>query len=144
LLDTVSENVILKRHEIVLGAGANGEQVGLRPYGTNALVAGTSGSGKSTFAIGFLERLIERDHQSCIIDPEGDYQNFEGGVVFGESAKEPLIDEVHNFLEKSRQNAIINLLGVGLDHRPAFFSRSPAVLAELAPANRPAVLDRDR
>jgi hypothetical protein len=68
-----------------------------------------------------LERLIERGYQFCIIDPEGDYQNFEGGVVFGESTKAPLIDEIHNFLEKSRQNAIINLLGVGLEHRPGFF-----------------------
>jgi HAD superfamily hydrolase (TIGR01484 family) len=111
----------LTRHEIVLGAREDGEEVRLKPYGTNVLVTGTSGSGKSTFAIGFMERLIERGYQFCIIDPEGDYQNFEGGVVFGESTKAPLIDEIHNFLEKSMQNAIINLLGVGLDNRPAFF-----------------------
>jgi HAD superfamily hydrolase (TIGR01484 family) len=112
----------LTRHEIVLGTREDGEEVRLKPYGTNVLVAGTSGSGKSTFAIGFLERLIERGYQFCIIDPEGDYQNFEGGVVFGESKKAPLIDEIHDFLEKSMQNAIINLLGVGLEHRPAFFN----------------------
>jgi HAD superfamily hydrolase (TIGR01484 family) len=119
--DLVEFESQLSRHEIVLGTREDGAEVRLKPYGTNVLVAGTSGSGKSTFAIGFLERLIERGYQFCIIDPEGDYQNFEGGVVFGESTKAPLIDEIHDFLEKSMQNAIINLLGVGLDHRPAFF-----------------------
>jgi HAD superfamily hydrolase (TIGR01484 family) len=119
--DLVELEPQLTRHEIVLGTREDQEEVRLKPYGTNVLVAGTSGSGKSTFAIGFLERLIERGYQFCIIDPEGDYQNFEGGVVFGESTKGPLIDEIHDFLEKSMQNAIINLLGVGLEHRPAFF-----------------------
>ena len=128
----------LTRHEIVLGKIEAGEEVRLKPYGTNVLVAGTSGSGKSTFAISFLERLIERGYQFCIIDPEGDYQNFEGGVVFGESTKAPLIDEIHDFLEKSMQNAIINLLGVGLEHRPAFFKDLlPALLKLRLETGRP-------
>ena len=128
----------LTRHEIVLGTGEDGQEVRLKPYGTNVLIAGTSGSGKSTFAIGFLERLIENGYQFCIIDPEGDYQNFEGGVVFGEATKEPLIDEIHDFLEKSMQNAIINLLGVGLDHRPAFFQELlPALLKLRIKTGRP-------
>ena len=136
--DLVEFESQLTRHEIVLGTGEDGEEIRLKPYGTNVLVAGTSGSGKSTFAIGFLERLIERGYQFCIIDPEGDYQNFEGGVVFGESTKPPLMDEIHNFLEKSMQNAIINLLGVGLDHRPAFFKELlPSLLKLRLETGRP-------
>jgi hydroxymethylpyrimidine pyrophosphatase-like HAD family hydrolase len=122
LSDLIELEPLLTRHEIVLGAREDGQEVRIKPYGTNVLVAGTSGSGKSTFATGFLERLIEHRYQFCIIDPEGDYQNFEGGVVFGEATKAPLIDEIYNFLEKSMQNAVINLLGVGLENRPAFFN----------------------
>ena len=128
----------LTRHEILLGAREDGQEIRVKPYGTNVLVAGTSGSGKSTFAIGFLERLIEHGYQFCIIDPEGDYQNFEGGVVFGEATKAPLLDEIYNFLEKSIQNAIINLLGVGLEHRPAFFKELlPALLKLRLETGRP-------
>ena len=45
----------------------------IRAYGSSLLVAGASGSGKSTFVAGFLESLIEKHYQVCLIDPEGDY-----------------------------------------------------------------------
>ena len=80
----------LTRHEILLGTREDEQEVRLKPYGMNVLVAGTSGSGKSTFATGFLERLIEHGYQFCIIDPEGDYQNFEGAVVLGDTKRAPL------------------------------------------------------
>src|SRR5215211_6991949 len=88
--DLVELEPQLTRHEILLGVREDGQEMRIKPYGTNILVAGTSGSGKSTFATGFLERLIEHKYQFCIIDPEGDYQNFEGGIVFGEATKAPL------------------------------------------------------
>lgn len=119
--DLIEFEPFLTRHEILLGAQEDGQEVRVNPYGTNILIAGTSGSGKSTFAISFLERLMEHSFQFCIIDPEGDYQNFEGAVVLGTAKQAPLIDEIHDFLEKSMQNASINMLGVGLEHRPAFF-----------------------
>src|SRR5262245_16840716 len=71
----------LTRHNILLGARANGEELRVQPYGINILIAGTSGSGKSTLASGFLERLVESNYQFCIVDPEGDYSGFEGAVV---------------------------------------------------------------
>src|SRR5215216_5378771 len=126
------------RHEIVVGTREDGQEMRIKPYGTNILVAGTSGSGKSTFATGFLERLIEHGYQFCIIDPEGDYQNFEGAMVLGEVTQAPSVDEVCAFLEKSMQNAVINLLGVAIDHRPAFFKELlPALLKLRLQTGRP-------
>jgi HAD superfamily hydrolase (TIGR01484 family) len=128
----------LTRHELVVGTREDGEEIRIKPYGTNVLVAGTSGSGKSTFATGFLERLIEHEYQFCIIDPEGDYQNFDGAMVLGEVIQAPLVDEVCDFLKKSMQNAVINLLGVAIEHRPAFFKELlPALLKLRLQIGRP-------
>jgi hypothetical protein len=110
----------LGRHEIPLGVQAEGTEVRLQPYGTNVLLAGTSGSGKSTFATAFLERLLLARRQFCIIDPEGDYPSLEGAVVLG--------DDV---LARPNQNVVVNLLGVSLEHRPAFFDSLLPRLQEL-------------
>jgi HAD superfamily hydrolase (TIGR01484 family) len=120
----------LKRHEIPLGT-AGEEEVRLPPYGVNVLVAGTSGSGKSTFATGFLERLAERDYQFCIVDPEGDYESFEGAIVLADANRAPLVKEVTEVLDRPDQNCVVNLLGVGMADRPAFFDDLFAALLEL-------------
>ena len=136
--DLVDLEPSLTRHEIVVGASEDGQEIRLKPYGANVLIAGTSGSGKSTFATSFMERLIEREYQFCIIDPEGDYQNFEGAMVLGEVARAPAVDEICDFLKKSMQNAVINLLGVAIDHRPAFFNELlPALLKLRIETGRP-------
>lgn len=136
--DLIEFEPLLTRHEILMGMQEDGQEVRVKPYGTNILIAGTSGSGKSTFAISFLERLIEHSFQFCIIDPEGDYQNFEGAMVMGTAKQAPLMDEIYDFLEKSMQNASINMLGVGLEHRPAFFKELlPALLKLRLQTGRP-------
>ena len=63
----------LDKHWILLGKKSDGTAVKLPPYGPNVLIAGPSGSGKSTLTTGIVERLIEKDYQVCIVDPEGDY-----------------------------------------------------------------------
>ena len=121
----------LQRHEILLGRRAEGEEVRLKPYGVSVLLAGTSGGGKSTLATGFLERLSERGYQFCIIDPEGDYQNFEGAMALGSPARAPTVEEAIQLLEKPNQNAIINLLGIAREGRPSYFEGLLAALMEL-------------
>jgi hydroxymethylpyrimidine pyrophosphatase-like HAD family hydrolase len=120
----------LERHRIPLGA-APGEEVRLSPYGVNVLLAGTSGGGKSTFATGFLERLAEREYQFCIIDPEGDYEEFEDAVVLGDAKRAPLIKEAVEVLARPDRNCVVNLLALKLDDRPAFFDDLFAELLEL-------------
>lgn len=121
----------LERHEIMLGSRDDGSAVRVKPYGINLLFSGTSGSGKSTIATGFLERLAEREYQFCIIDPEGDYQEFAGAVVLGSRKRAPLVEEVCNFLQEPDQNLIVNLLAIGLENRPSFFDQLFPALLEL-------------
>lgn len=78
----------LKRHSTELGRRVEDEQVVcIPPYRGSLLFAGPSGSGKSSAATGVVERLAEQQYQFCLIDPEGDYENFMGGPAVGFSAK---------------------------------------------------------
>ena len=129
--DLASVAPALRRHEILLGTGPDGAEQRLAPYGRNVLVAGTSGSGKSTFTTAFLEGLCEHHYQYVVIDPEGDYANMEGAVVLGLPERAPLLDEVLDVLRTSGQSAVVNLLGLPLDKRPAFFDRLLPRLMEL-------------
>jgi HAD superfamily hydrolase (TIGR01484 family) len=120
-----------QRHLIALGNRNDGKDIFIPPYGASVLLAGTSGGGKSTLATGILERLAEQGYQFCIIDPEGDYESFEGAVVLGDGNQEPNLSEVMALLSKPQQNIILNLLAVKLDERPAFFSGLLPLLLEL-------------
>src|SRR5207249_4478436 len=81
----------LGRHAVLLGTRADGREERIEPYGVNVLVAGTSGSGKSTMTKGLLERLAEAGYQYAIIDPEGDYTAVEGAIVLGDPHRAPWV-----------------------------------------------------
>jgi hypothetical protein len=119
------------RHQITLGTQEDGIPLGISPYGTSILLAGTSGGGKSTLATGILERLAEQGYQFCIIDPEGDYESFEGAVVLGSSDQAPNDEEVLDLLRQPNQNVVVNLLAVKLENRPAFFMKLLPLLLEM-------------
>ena len=121
----------LSRHTIPLGTRENGDEVRLDPYGRGVLIAGASGSGKSTFATGVLERLAGRGYQFCIVDPEGDYALLEDTIVLGDKERPPTVAGVLDVLEQPNRNVVVNLLGLGLDERPAFFSRLQPGLQDL-------------
>ncbi len=121
----------LQRRNILLGTRSDGSEVQIKPYGSSMLLVGTSGGGKSTLATGVLERIGEQEYQFCIIDPEGDYENFAGAVVVGYAKQPPRIEEVLDLLNQPHQNLIVNLLGVGLADRPAFFAKLLPALQEL-------------
>jgi hydroxymethylpyrimidine pyrophosphatase-like HAD family hydrolase len=111
----------LTRHHLLLGTRPSGEQECIKPYGTNVLIAGPSGSGKSTVATGLLERLGQHAYQFCIIDPEGDYEGFEGAVVLGNAEHAPTQEEVLQVLKKPDANIVVNLIGLSVTDRPTFF-----------------------
>ncbi|NKE69273.1 HAD-IIB family hydrolase [Candidatus Manganitrophus noduliformans] len=121
----------LTRHEVPLGRREGEETVQLKPYGVSVLLAGTSGGGKSTLATGFLERLSEKGYQFCIIDPEGDYQNLEGAVVLGTPQRAPTVAEAIQLIEAPDQNVAINLLGITMEDRPAYFEGLLTAVMEL-------------
>ncbi|HET8726010.1 MAG TPA: HAD-IIB family hydrolase [Alphaproteobacteria bacterium] len=121
----------VERHKVLLGVDEENRDRHLRPRDTNLLVAGTSGSGKSTFTTGLLERLKERGFQVCIIDPEGDYEALENAVVLGDNHRPPGLSEALDLLSKPGCNVVVNLLGVKLDDRPEFFADLMTRLADL-------------
>ena len=113
---------VITRHHVLLGTRDDGREVRINPHGSNVLIAGASGSGKSTAAGGLLERLAEQGYQFCVIDPEGDYQSFEGAVVVGDQKHQPSMDEVFKLLAKPDTHSVINLLGIPLQDRPGVFA----------------------
>jgi hypothetical protein len=121
----------LARHAIPLGTSRDGSDQDLDCHGMNVLVAGTSGSGKSTITTGLLERLTEAGYQFVVIDPEGDYSTLEGAVVLGDPQQAPTVEAVLELLTSPRQNAVVNLVGFPIEQRPAFFDGLLPRLQEL-------------
>jgi hypothetical protein len=76
---------------------------------------------------GILERLVEAGYQCCLVDPEGDYEQFEDAIILGGAERPPTSGEVVDVLADPSTSVIVNLIGLRLDDRPSFF-------AELLPA----------
>jgi HAD superfamily hydrolase (TIGR01484 family) len=136
--DLEDRDALLLRHRIRLGVNAQGEAVTLSPYAASTLIVGTSGGGKSTVATGLVERLESQGYSFCIVDPEGDYDNVQGAVVLGSPERAPSVDECLQLMAKPQQSAVINLLGLTFNDRPAFFMTLLARLRDLrAKTGRP-------
>ena len=111
----------VERRSILLGQEGD-EHVLIRPYGAVILIAGPSGSGKSTFVTALLEQLAEKNYQTCLIDPEGDYDRLHGIVVLGNEKHAPEQDQIAQALQKPDTQVAVNLMGMPLERRPSFFS----------------------
>ena len=122
LLTDDLRSLVVPRHALLLGERQDGTEVHIAPAGRRILVAGPSGSGKTTAATSIIERLMGQGYQCCIIDPEGDYEGFEGLVGIGTSERAPSVDEVLELLAKPEVQVGVSLLGVPLEDRPAFFA----------------------
>lgn len=119
--DLADQSERLTRHHVALGSFADGATVVMSPVSENLLIAGTSGSGKSSLAHGILEQLTERGYQVCVIDPEGDYESIEKTIVFGNAQRGPTVAEILTALDNAEAQVIVNLVGLPLEDRPAFF-----------------------
>ncbi|HET9846475.1 MAG TPA: HAD-IIB family hydrolase [Nitrospira sp.] len=119
--DMAAQSKHLTRHSVTLGSSREGLTLTMSPVEENILIAGTSGSGKSTLAHGILEQLIDKGYQTCVIDPEGDYQSIEKMIMFGNAQRGPTVAEVLTAMENPSTQVIVNLVGVPLKDRPAFF-----------------------
>lgn len=113
----------LEKNLITIGTRADGSAVTVSPYGVNILIAGPSGSGKSTIASAVIERLMERTYQLCIVDPEGDYGSLPEIYTIGNQHHAVTVPEVLAFLEDTKVNLNVNLLGIPLADRPLFFAQ---------------------
>src|SRR5215831_1251417 len=121
----------LTRHSIAVATRPDGKPVTIQPYRGSLLFAGPSGSGKSTAATGVLESLAEQQYQFCLVDPEGDYENFMGAMQLGTPQSAPEVKQVLKTLEDPKQNLVINLLGIPVPDRPVFFASLFAQILDL-------------
>ncbi len=84
------------------------------------LIAGASGGGKSTAAMGLIEKITDRGFQLCVLDPEGDYADLEGALVLGDAKSAPRLPEIVELFGTPEQNIVVNLLEIDIADRPRF------------------------
>lgn len=77
-----------------------------------------------------LHQLMELVYQTCIIDPEGDYQTLEGAIVLGTREKSPAVEEVLQVLDRTTENCVVSLFGTETDEQPALFDKLLRALLE--------------
>lgn len=127
--DLASQSSKLRRHDPVIGT--MGADMVRLAYGATALIAGPSGAGKSTLTTAILEAFVDKQYQFCIVDPEGDYENFESAVTVGQHQQPPSIEEVLEILQRPAENVVVNLTGLRFEERPAFFHKLVPRLQEM-------------
>lgn len=120
--DLAQVDARLARHHIALGMRLDGTSAWMPPYGRNVLIAGPSGSGKSAFAAGLIERFAEQLYQVCVIDPEGDYVTLQTLATVGDQNSAPGLGVVLGLLRDPYVHVNIDLLGIPLADRPAYFA----------------------
>ena len=121
----------LTRHYLNLGQRITQESFSVCPYGPNILLSGTTKSGKSTMATFILEKLLEKNYQFCLIDPEGDYIELPGSVRIGDNEHEPAVEEVLSLLNNPLQSVIVCILAIPLEDRPRFFNNLLSALSQM-------------
>jgi hydroxymethylpyrimidine pyrophosphatase-like HAD family hydrolase len=130
--DLARYDAFLGRHSISLGrAIENDEELRVTPYRHSILVTGASASGKSTVVAGILEQFSEQNYQFCLVDPEGDYENFAGALSFGTAKERPDINAIVNALQSPDHSIVVNLLDLPVAERPEYFSTLLPRMVEL-------------
>ena len=131
--DLLGVDASIHRHAISLGLRArdSSQPVSISQRAGSILVAGSSGSGKSTTVAGILEQLAQQGYQFCVLDPEGDYDGSAGLLTFGTAKEPPDTKAALRALNLPQQSVLINLLGVKLDDRPGYFASLLPLIQEM-------------
>lgn len=123
---------------LLLGIDTRGEELRIPVYHTRVLVTGDSGGGKSKFAVSMLEQLIEQEYQTCVIDPEGDYQDLTGAIVLGTREQTPAVEEVLQVFEDPDKSCVVSLFAAeAKDQPPLFASLVQALMDHRSKTGRP-------
>jgi len=120
--DLASHEPELVRHHVLLGLDSSDQEVRIRPYGENILLTGTTGSGKSALAAALLDGLCEAGYTFCVVDPDGAYESTRGAVSLGSSDRPPGVQEILKLFRDPKESAVLNLAGLQLAARQAFFA----------------------
>jgi hydroxymethylpyrimidine pyrophosphatase-like HAD family hydrolase len=119
-LSDTEESALPRSSRTVIIGHAEGSEVRLRCEGPVVLVCGSPAAGKSTFAAGLADTLIDRGYQCCIIDPEGDYPRHSNASLLGSNTTVPTAALTMELLRTPLANAVINLLPLAGDLRQEF------------------------
>lgn len=133
LIDQLLDNDLQRidsRSKLAIGTSDDGS-VSIDAYNSRVLIAGPSRTGKSRLTYGLLERLAAEQYQSCVVDPESDYDGFHGAVTLGTTSHPPDIEHVLLALNNPINSVIVNLVGLSFAERPAYFARLFNILQDL-------------
>jgi hydroxymethylpyrimidine pyrophosphatase-like HAD family hydrolase len=106
----------------LLGKDLDDQEVRVPLAGMRVLVTGDPAVGKSRFAQSVLEQLIAEGYQTCIVDPEGDYQGLESAIVLGTREQTPTVEEVLEVLSKPKESCVVSIFGAKADEQPELFN----------------------
>ena len=135
--DLASVRPRVPRAQPVIGHTSDGTALTVSPFET-VLVAGSSGSGKSTVVTALLEQIREFSYQFCVVDPEGDYSELREVVTLGDSQQAPRTSEALELLESPDSSIVANLLAIDPPERPHFLTKLLPELAKMrAVSGRP-------
>jgi hypothetical protein len=129
--DLASLDGRLGRHGLRIGETPAGEPVAIAPFDRRVLLSGPSGADNSTLTTTLLEELGAHEYQFCLVDPEGDHMEFPGAVTLGDPDGAPTMAEVLEVLTDARASAVVDLVGLPLSERSAFFEQLLPRLQEL-------------
>lgn len=127
-----------RRSGLLIGRDRSGREVYLEPHRGGVLIAGSSGIGKSTLAVALTERMVEKQLELCIFDPEGDYNQLESAICIGDVRTVPSEAEVLALLRKHAANVVIDTQALDPSERPGYFATIlPQISALRTSSGRP-------
>jgi hydroxymethylpyrimidine pyrophosphatase-like HAD family hydrolase len=127
-----------RKHGVLVGRDAHGNDALLDPHAGSVLIAGQSGIGKSSLATALVERIADAGFEFCVLDPEGDYDSLEHAVEVGDASAQPQTDEALALIEQLGTNVVVNTQAFTAAERPSYFADLlPRVAAIRARTGRP-------
>ncbi|MGA9626521.1 MAG: HAD family hydrolase, partial [Bryobacteraceae bacterium] len=122
------------RDKIIVGVTESGEPLGFAISGWNLLIAGDPRSGKSWATGLFCEQLMLHDYCTCVIDPEGDYEQLEAlprVLAWGGGDPLPSLPDLARMLRHPDMSVVINLSRVQYKEKVDYLKALLPMLASL-------------
>ena len=120
--------------KITLTLAGSGAPLELAVEGRNVLIAGDPRSGKSWAAGLFCEHFMMHDYCTCVIDPEGDYEQLEAlprVLACGGDDPAPSLPDLSRMLRHPDMSVVINLSHVQYKEKVAYLKTLLPMLASL-------------
>jgi hypothetical protein len=117
-----------------MGTTNSGAPLGFAERGRNVLITGDPRSGKSWAAGVFCEQLMIHDYSTCVIDPEGDYEQLEAlprVAVLGGDDPPPSLPDLARVLRHPDVSVVINLCRSPYDEKVKYLMTLLPMLASL-------------